>query len=93
MEQFNLVKDSKYTTWWRDYYTIEAESLEEAIKIATDEYTYEAIYSEEIDECLENMTIEQNQGNCTVEVFDSHDKPFMNAIWNNVKLFNTDKDE
>lgn len=33
MAIFKLKKDSLYENWWRDYYEIEADSLEEAIKI------------------------------------------------------------
>lgn len=33
MAIFKLKKDSLYENWWRDYYEIEADSLEEAINI------------------------------------------------------------
>ena len=33
MATFKLKKDSLYENWWRDYYEIEADSLEEAINI------------------------------------------------------------
>ena len=33
MPIFKLKKDEKIETWWRDYYEIEADSLEEAIEI------------------------------------------------------------
>ena len=33
MAIFKLRKDEKIETWWRDYYEIEADSLEEAIEI------------------------------------------------------------
>jgi hypothetical protein len=33
MAIFKLKKDSLYENWWRDYYEIEANSLEEAINI------------------------------------------------------------
>ena len=33
MPIFKLKKDEKIETWWRDYYEIEAESIEEAIEI------------------------------------------------------------
>ena len=33
MPIFKLEKDEKIETWWRDYYEIEADSLEEAIEI------------------------------------------------------------
>lgn len=33
MAIFKLKKDEKISTWWRDYYEIEAESIEEAVAI------------------------------------------------------------
>ena len=33
MPIFKLKKNEKIETWWRDYYEIEADSLEEAIEI------------------------------------------------------------
>jgi hypothetical protein len=33
MAIFKLKKDEKISTWWRDYYEIEAESVEEAVAI------------------------------------------------------------
>ena len=33
MPIFKLKKDEKIETWWRDYYEIEADSLEEAVEI------------------------------------------------------------
>jgi hypothetical protein len=33
MAIFKLKKDSLYENWWRDYYEIEADSIEEAVEI------------------------------------------------------------
>lgn len=33
MAIFKLKKDEKISTWWRDYYEIEAETIEEAVAI------------------------------------------------------------
>lgn len=33
MAIFKLKKDEKVETWWRDYYEIEADSIEEAVEI------------------------------------------------------------
>lgn len=33
MPIFKLKKDEKIETWWRDYYEIEADSIEEAVEI------------------------------------------------------------
>ena len=37
MAIFNLKVDSLYQQWWRDYYEVEAETREEAIKLILDE--------------------------------------------------------
>lgn len=84
MEVFNLVIDEKATIWERNYVTIEAESLKDAIaKIRAGEY--------EIDECetlydsMEYMSPTESEPT-TVEVFkeDDLDNPiFTNCI--NVK--------
>ena len=36
MAIFNLYADSLYPAWYRDYYTVEAESIEEAIQMIKD---------------------------------------------------------
>ena len=39
MAKFRFYQEKEVKTWVRDYYTVEAESLEEAIKIIKDAYT------------------------------------------------------
>lgn len=33
MAIFKLQREEKFATWWRDYYEIEADSIEEAVEI------------------------------------------------------------
>lgn len=37
MSVFNLKVDSLYQQWWRDYYEVEAETVEEAVQLILDE--------------------------------------------------------
>ena len=37
MPIFRLKKDEKIETWWRSYYEIEAESIEDAVRIIVEE--------------------------------------------------------
>lgn len=37
MPVFNLKVDSLYRQWWRDYYEVEAETVEEAVQLILDE--------------------------------------------------------
>ena len=37
MAIFNLKVDSLYQQWWRDYYEVEAETIEEAIQLILNE--------------------------------------------------------
>lgn len=47
MAIFKLQREEKFATWWRDYYEIEADSIEEAVEIIlngeVDPYDTEAI--------------------------------------------------
>ena len=50
MPVFELHVDSLYPVWYRDYYTIEAESLEEAVQMIKD-YEVDPDESEPLFEC------------------------------------------
>lgn len=47
MPTYKLKKDERYETWWRDYYEVTADSLEEAIQMVrngdVDPYDVEAL--------------------------------------------------
>ena len=49
MPVFNLKVDSLYQQWWRDYYEVEAETVEEAIQL---------ILNEEVDASDSELLIE-----------------------------------
>ena len=70
MPIFKLKKDEKIETWWRDYYEIEADSLEEAIEIVlsgeVDPYDTESM----VDLQMEPTEIEILDEECNV-VYDS----------------------
>ena len=70
MPIFKLKKDEKIETWWRDYYEIEADSLEEAIEIIlsgeVDPYDTESM----VDLQMEPTEIEILDEECNV-VYDS----------------------
>ena len=79
MKEFEFYQDVKCTIWCRSYFTIEAESKEEALKKAqkffnddineTDESHLVDDY-EWMTDTAENMTLEQNYGFNTIEVYD-----------------------
>jgi hypothetical protein len=77
MEKFEIYLDTKTTIWTRSSNVIEAESLEEATKIAIEKYEsgnyfddfdsgceYEHLYESE-----EQMSVEENGGNATEELY------------------------
>ena len=88
METFNFYKDEKNTIWYRGHFQIEAESYEEAVaKIKEMEeipqkYDEVDIRWEDLPETLEGLTVEDNGGETTVEIY-SDDKNEM--IYDNSK--------
>lgn len=86
MEKFNLFRDRKITSWERDKYIIEAENekeaLEKLLQIVGDGQQYEEytgfIETETLYDTGEDMTVEENLGNSTVEIMNG-----INTIWNN----------
>jgi len=68
MEKFNLYQDLKSTIWRREYYSIDAESEEEAVdKILNGEV--EMTDNELLYETEECMDPDENQGNSTIEIY------------------------
>lgn len=78
MPKFRLSLDQKETRWWRLDYDIEAETLEEAIDKIKDGNNDDYFYSEEVSDCSEPMSIEENGGEPTCEIL--HDSK---TVWNN----------
>jgi hypothetical protein len=56
MAIFNLKVDSLYRQWWRDYYEVEAETLEEAIQLILDEEV-DAVDSELLIESISQIPL------------------------------------
>lgn len=76
---FNLLRDRKVTTWERDSYFIEAETREEAldkllIMVALDEQYEESrgfVDTETISEVSQDLTLEENNNEATIEIMDN----------------------
>lgn len=84
MEKFNFFLDQKVTTWMRTDFEIEAESMEEAIRIAKEKYEtgdLDEISWEEIDGVKEIMEVGDNGGQSTAEIYNEDG----NLIFDNVK--------
>lgn len=86
MKRFDYYLDGKYTVWQRTYFSVEAETIEEAnlkIKQIVDE---DDIYDEThfveneiLFDTLEIMSVDENDGQTTQELFNSGDE----MIWDN----------
>lgn len=77
-QKFEFMVDNKMEIWRRDYVTIEAESLEEAISLAEsgeyDDFDSEYLYDTEV-----YMNPAGNGGQATCEVMDTDG----NILWDN----------
>lgn len=72
MENFNFYLDTKVTTWYRTKFEVDADNLEGAIKKAYEMYnngTLSEFSWEQIDETIEPISIEQNSGLPTEELY------------------------
>jgi hypothetical protein len=84
MKTFNFYLDTKITTWMRTDFEIEANSLEEAKLKAIefhDESNTSSIAWEENMDTQEPMSVGENGGEPTEELFDEEG----NCIWDNTK--------
>lgn len=79
MEIFKLTVDSKVIVWRRDVVAIEAESLEEAIELASDGDYNDILESGYLSETEEYLSPDDSDGSTTIEVMDEHG----NTIWEN----------
>ena len=86
--QYRFYKNEKVTIWYQDLYLVEAEMEEQAQELFIkackdgDESEYDEIeldYSEPIFETYSPISIEDNEGNSTIEVIDING----NLIWKN----------
>lgn len=83
MKSFNFFVDEKYALWTRHYVSIEADSLEEALKKCING-DYLEDYSEDLWETAELLTPEENGGNPTLEVY-SEDSDKYDALYTNAE--------
>jgi hypothetical protein len=85
METFDFYLDTKVTTWYRTPFEIEAETLEEAKQKAID-YVKDDGHStqcwEQIDDTIQGMSVEENDGESTEELYTYDDGEM---IWDNTK--------
>ncbi len=85
MKTFDFYLDTKVTTWYRTPFEIEANSLEDAKQkaiefIKDDEHS--SISWEQIDETTEVMSVDENGGESTEELYyETSEK----MIWDNTK--------
>jgi hypothetical protein len=83
METFDFYLDTKVTTWYRTPFEIEATTLEEAKQKAIEFVENDGqanIPWDHIDGAIENMSVEENGGFATDELFCNDD---VNLIWSN----------
>jgi outer membrane protein assembly factor BamE (lipoprotein component of BamABCDE complex) len=84
MKTFDFMFDQKVTTWYRTPFEIEAKTFEEAKELAikfVKEGEHESIGWEQVDEVIEFMSVEENDGQPTEELrTDDFD-----GIWDNTK--------
>ena len=86
METFNFYKDEKMTIWYRGKFEVEANSEEEAIEMVkelekTNKLDNYDVYWEILDDTMEGLTVEDNGGYSTEEMYTGSG----NMIWDNSK--------
>jgi hypothetical protein len=72
MQTFDFFLDQKVTTWMRTPFSVEAETIEEAKKLAIEKYEsgdLEEISWDEIDGVKETLEPEDNGGESTAELY------------------------
>ena len=83
MGTFDFYLDTKVTTWYRTPFEIEAETLEEAkrkaIELIEDD-RHSEISWEQIDDTIQVMSVEENDGESTEELYTYSDGEM---IWDN----------
>jgi hypothetical protein len=84
METFDFFLDTKVTTWYRTPFEIEANTLEEAQKLAikfVKDGEHETKCWEEIEDVIQNMSVKENQGKATQELRTED----FDTIWDNTQ--------
>ena len=80
MKTFNFYKDEKVTIWNREHLTVEAETQEEANQKVLeaikngDISDFQHMTSEYIYDTVEELSVDENYGNPTIEIYNTNDK-------------------
>jgi hypothetical protein len=77
MKTFNMYLDRKVTTWMRTDFEVEAETIEEAKKLAIEKFKngdLDELPWDEVDETKEEMLPEENGGFSTAELYYADDE-------------------
>ena len=80
MKTFNFYQDEKVTIWNRGYFTVEAETQEEANQKVLeaikngDISDFQHMTSEYIYDTVEEFSVDKNYGNPTIEIYNTNDK-------------------
>ena len=89
MEQFDFHQDHKETVWRRQYFTIEAETLEEAkakaLEISKNDLYIDNDNWETLYDTFEGLRPEDNDGWATRELYQDDDLLFSNSKIGNEK--------
>lgn len=87
METFSYYFDEKVAIWNRNYFTVDAESKEEADQIAKDyilekdiDWDIDITFSEYLYDTSSNLSVEENGGEPTLELFtDENELLYVNS--------------
>jgi hypothetical protein len=86
MKTFDFFLDQKVTTWMRTDFSIEAEDLNEAVKIAKEKFNngdLEDIGWQEIMDTKEVLQPSDNNGESTAEMYNMNERGDLLEVYNN----------
>lgn len=82
MKEFDFFLDEKVTTWMRTRFSIKAETREDAIEVAVRDLNKLYVETwEEVPDVKELMTVEENNGVSTKEIYLDGYQP--QRVWEN----------
>jgi phosphoribulokinase len=86
MQEFNFYLDQKETLWYRTKFSVEASSIEEAKEIAIQKCKEGLTeYRDYVDDTQEALSVQDNGGKPTEELFMIADPTNDIVIWDNTK--------
>ena len=86
MKKFDFFLDQKVTTWMRTDFEVEAEDLNEAVKIAKEKLEsgdLDDIAWQEIDDTKEVLQPKDNGGESTAEIYNMNGRGDVLEVYNN----------